>query len=151
MREPLYFEDLAVGQTFRSGSCRITAEEIKDFARRYDPQPFHLDDDAAKATIFGGLAASGWHSAAVLMRLIVESGPPIAGGIMGSGIDELRWLRPVRPDDELRAELEVLETRASAARPSHGRVRMRNTMLAQDGVAVMSFIANLTVPRRQQG
>ena len=148
MREPLYFENLTVGQTFTTDSLRITADEIKDFARRYDPQPFHLDEDAATATMFGGLAASGWHSAALLMRLIVESGPPLAGGIIGSGIDELRWLRPVRPGDELHAALEVLELRPSTSRPTQGRVRMRNTLIAGDGVPVMSMIANITVPRR---
>ena len=150
MRAPIYFEDLAVGQTFTTGSLRISTDEIKEFARRYDPQPFHLDEDAAKATMFGGLAASGWHSAALLMRLIVESGPPLAGGVIGSGIDELRWLRPVRPNDELHAELEVLELRPSASRPTQGRVRMKNMLVAADGVPVMSMIANITVPRRAQ-
>jgi len=150
MRAPIYFEDLAVGQMFTTGSLRISTDEIKEFARRYDPQPFHLDEDAAKATMFGGLAASGWHSAALLMRLIVESGPPLAGGVIGSGIDELRWLRPVRPNDELHAELEVLELRPSASRPTQGRVRMKNMLVAADGVPVMSMIANITVPRRAQ-
>jgi acyl dehydratase len=150
MRAPLFFDDLTVGQKFTTASLRITADEIKEFARRYDPQPFHLDENAAKATMFGGLAASGWHSAALLMRLIVESGPPLAGGIIGSGIDELRWLRPVRPDDELHAELEVLELRPSTSRPTQGRARMRNTLIAADGNPVMSLIANITVPRRAQ-
>lgn len=150
MRESLYFDDLSVGQKFVTAALRVTTDEIKEFARRYDPQPFHLDENAAKATMFGGLAASGWHSAALLMRLVVESGPPLAGGVIGSGIDELRWLRPVRPGDELHAELEVLEMRPSTTRPTQGRVRMRNTLIAQDGVAVMSLIANITVPRRQQ-
>jgi acyl dehydratase len=147
MADPLYFDDLVVGQKFTTPPVRVTTDEIKDFARRYDPQPFHLDEEAAKGTIFGGLAASGWHSAALLMRLIVESGPPLAGGVIGSGIDELRWLRPVRPDDELHAELEVLELRPSTSRPSQGRVRMRNTLRTADGTAVMSLIANITVPR----
>lgn len=150
MRESLYFDDLSVGQKFVTAALRVTTDEIKEFARRYDPQPFHLDESAAEATMFGGLAASGWHSAALLMRLVVESGPPLAGGVIGSGIDELRWLRPVRPGDELHAELEVLEMRPSTTRPTQGRVRMRNTLIAQDGVAVMSLIANITVPRRQQ-
>jgi acyl dehydratase len=148
MREPLYFDDLTVGQKFVTAGLRVTTDEIKEFARKYDPQPFHLDEDAAKGTMFGGLAASGWHTAALLMRLIVESGPPLAGGVIGSGIDELRWLRPVRPGDELHAELEVLEARPSTSRPAHGRVRMRNTLIAQDTVVVMSLIANITVPRR---
>jgi acyl dehydratase len=148
MGAPLYFDDLAVGQKFTTASLRISADEIMEFARRYDPQPFHLDDAAAKATMFGGLAASGWHSAALLMRLIVESGPPLAGGVIGSGVDELRWLKPVRPNDELYAELEVLELRPSTSRPTQGRVRMRNTLISADGVPVMSMIANITVPRR---
>ena len=149
MAELLYHEDLAVGQKFATATLRVTAEDIKAFARQFDPQPFHLDEAAARATIFGGLAASGWHTAALMMRLIVKSGPPIAGGIMGSGIDELRWLRPVRPGDELRGECEVVEMRPSGSRPSQGWVRIRNTAFAQDGGAVMSFIANLMVPRRQ--
>jgi acyl dehydratase len=150
MRESLYFDDLSVGQKFVTAALRVTTDEIKEFARKYDPQPFHLDESTAKATMFGGLAASGWHSAALLMRLVVESGPPLAGGVIGSGIDELRWLRPVRPGDELHAELEVLEARPSTSRPTQGRVRMLNTLIAQDGVAVMSLIANITVPRRPQ-
>jgi len=149
MAELLYYDDLQVGQSFTTETLRVTAEEIKAFARQFDPQPFHLDDDAARATMFGGLAASGWHTAALAMRLIVGSGPPIAGGIAGSGIDELRWLRPVRPGDELRVQSEVVEMRPSASRPTQGWVRMRNTVIAQDGAAVMSFIANLIVPRRQ--
>jgi acyl dehydratase len=147
--DTLHYEDLSVGQVFTTGTLRVTADEMKAFARQFDPQPFHLDEAAAQKTMFGGLAASGWHTAALLMRLIVESGPPIAGGIVGSGIDELRWLRPVRPGDELHGTCEVVEMRPSASRPTQGWVRMRNTALAQDGVAVMSFIANLIVPRRQ--
>jgi len=148
MIAPLYFDDVSVGLTFTTAARRITAEEIKAFAREYDPQPFHLDEEAAKASPFGGLAASGWHTTALVMRLIVESGPPLAGGIVGTGIDELRWLRPVRPGDELRVTLEVLEMQPSASRPTRGRVRMRNTALAQDGEPVMTFIANLVLPRR---
>jgi acyl dehydratase len=149
MAAPLHYDDLSVGQTFSTATLRVNAEEIVAFARQFDPQPFHLDDAAAKATVFGGLAASGWHTAALVMRLIVESGPPLVGGIIGNGIDELRWLRPVRPGDEFHVHCEVLEMRLATSRPSHGRVRMRNTAVAQDGTKVMSFIANLTVPRRQ--
>ena len=149
MAELLYYDDLSVGQVFSTASLRVTAEEIKAFARQFDPQPFHLDEAAAQKTMFGGLAASGWHTAALMMRLIVESGPAIAGGFVGSGVDELRWLRPVRPGDELHGTCEVMEMRPSTSRPTQGRVRMRNTALAQDGAAVLSFIANLIVPRRQ--
>ncbi len=149
MARPLYYDDLSVGQTFTTGTLRVSADDIKAFAQQFDPQPFHLDDAAAKQTLFGGLAASGWHTAALTMRLIVDSGAPIAGGVIGSGVDELRWLRPVRPGDELRVHSEVVEMRPSKSRPTQGWVRMRNTAVAQDGTAVMSFIANLTVPRRQ--
>ena len=97
-----YLEDFAVGQTFRSGRLRIDTERIKTFAAEFDPQPFHLDEEAARDTIFGGLAASGWHTAALTMRLLVESDLKPAGGIVGAGVDELRWPRPVRPGDELR-------------------------------------------------
>src|SRR5439155_4453604 len=104
-----FLEDFAVGQTFRSGRLRIDKERIKTFGAEFDPQPFHLDEEAARDTIFRGLAASGWHTAAVTMRLLVESDLKPAGGIVGAGADELRWPRPVRPGDELRIESEVLE------------------------------------------
>ena len=108
-----YFEDFAVGQTFGSGRLRIDKERSQTFAAEFDPQPFHLDEEAARETIFGGLAASGWHTAAVSMRLQVDSELKPAGGILSLGFDELRWPRPVRPDDELRVESEVLEVRLS--------------------------------------
>jgi acyl dehydratase len=111
-----YLEDFAVGQTFRSGRLQIDKERIKTFGAEFDPQPFHLDEEAARDTIFGGLAASGWHTAAVTMRLLVESDLKPAGGIVGAGFDEFRWPRPVRPGDELRIESEVLEVRASRSR-----------------------------------
>jgi acyl dehydratase len=145
----LYLEDFAVGQVFRSGSLCVNAGAIKDFAAQFDPQPFHLDDAAAKATMFGGLAASGWHTAAITMRLLVDGGAPIAGGIIGAGTDELRWPRPVRPGDELRVESEVLEIRPSRSRPMQGMVKMRTTTLNQNGEPVQILIANLLVPRRQ--
>src|SRR5215831_13301361 len=104
-----YLEDYAVGQKFRSGPLRIDKERIKLFGAEFDPQPFHLNEEAARDTIFGGLAASGWHTAAVTMRLLVESDLKPAGGIVGAGADEFRWPRPVRPGDELRTESEVLE------------------------------------------
>jgi acyl dehydratase len=144
----LYLEDFAVGQVFRSGSLRVTEADIKAFAQQFDPQPFHLDDAAAKATLFGGLAASGWHTAALTMRLLVDGGAPIAGGIIGAGTDELRWPRPVRPGDELRAESEVLEIRPSRSRPTQGMVKMRTTTLNQNGEPVQIFVANLVVPRK---
>ena len=144
----LYLEDFSVGQIFRSGSRRVSAEEIKAFAKEYDPQPFHLDDEAAKATMFGGLAASGWHTMALTMRLLVDGGAPIAGGIIGAGAEELRWPRPVRPGDELTVESEVLEIRPSRSRPTQGLMKMRSTTLNQNGEPVQVFTANLVVPRR---
>lgn len=147
-RAPLYLEDFAAGQVFRSGSLTVTAEDIKAYAAQFDPQPFHLDESAAKASLFGGLAASGWHTASLTMRLLVDGGAPIAGGIIGAGTDELRWLRPVRPGDRLRVESEVLEVAPSRSRPEQGRMRLRSTTLNQNDQPVMVFIANLIVPRR---
>src|SRR3989442_3206057 len=118
-----FFEDFAVGQTFRSGRLQIDKERIKTFGAEFDPQPFHLDEDAARDTIFGGLAASGWHTAAVTMRLLVESDLKPAGGIVGAGADEFRWPRPVRAGDELRIESEVLEVRPSRSRPDQGLIK----------------------------
>src|SRR5262249_11774257 len=127
----LYLEDFAVGQIFRSGSLTVEVADIKAFATQYDPQPFHLDEAAAKATLFAGLAASGWPPAALTMRLLVDGGAPIAGGIIGAGTDELRWPRPVRPGDQLRVESEVLEIQPSRTRPQ-GRMKLRTTTLNQN-------------------
>ena len=143
-----YLEDFAVGQTFRSGQLPIDAERIKTFAAEFDPQPFHLDEAAARDTVFHGLAASGWHTAAVTMRLLVESDLKPAGGIVGAGFDEFRWPRPVRPGDELRVESEVLEVRPSRSRPDQGVLKVRTTTLNQNGEPVQIAIGNLMVPRR---
>ncbi len=143
-----YLEDFAVGQTFRSGRLQIDKERIKTFGAEFDPQPFHLDEDAARDTIFGGLAASGWHTAAVTMRLLVESDLKPAGGIVGAGADEFRWPRPVRAGDELRIESEVLEVRPSRSRPDQGLIKVRTTTLNQHDEAVQIIIANLVVRRR---
>src|SRR5215217_7844612 len=115
-----YLEDFEAGQTFRSGRIPIDAERIKSFAAEFDPQPFHLEERAAADSIFRGLAASGWHTAAITMRLLVDSDLKPAGGIVGAGFDEFRWPRPVRPGEVLRVESEVLETRASKSRPEQG-------------------------------
>ncbi|HUI16220.1 MAG TPA: MaoC family dehydratase [Alphaproteobacteria bacterium] len=144
-----YLEDFAVGQTFGSGRLRIDKERITSFAREFDPQPFHLDEEAARATIFRGLAASGWHTAALTMRLLVEGELQPAGGIVGAGFDEFRWPRPVRPGDELHLESEVLEVRPSKSRPEQGLIKVRTTTLNQAGEAVQILIANLVVPRRE--
>ena len=144
-----YLEDFTVGQTFGSGRLKVDTEQIKAFAAEFDPQPFHLDENAARETIFCGLAASGWHTAALTMRLLVESEIAPEGGIVGAGFDEFRWPRPVRPGDELRIESEVLEVRASKSRPNQGLIKVRTTTLNQMGEAVQVQIANLIVPRRQ--
>lgn len=143
-----YFEDFVVGQTFGSGRWRVDKERIKTFAAEFDPQPFHLDDEAARNTIFQGLAASGWHTAAITMRLLVESGVRPFGGIVGAGFDEFRWPRPVRPGDELHLHIEVLETRPSQSHPDQGLIKVRTTTLNQNGEAVQINIGNLIVPRR---
>lgn len=145
----LYLDDFAIGQIFRSDSVIVTREDIKAYAAQFDPQPFHLDEAVATATLFGGLAASGWHTASLTMRLLVDGGAPIAGGIIGSGVDELRWPRPVRAGDRLRAESEVLEVQPSRSRSEQGRLRLRTTTLNQNDEPVLVFIANLVVPRRK--
>lgn len=145
----LYLEDFTVGQTFASGPLRIDENEIKRFASAFDPQPFHLDNEAARDSFFRGLAASGWHTAALTMRLLVESEFRPAGGIIGAGFDELRWPRPVRPSDELRIESEVLEVRPSKSRPEQGIIKVRTTTLNQNGEAVQISVGSLLVPRKQ--
>jgi len=145
----LYLDDLQPGQKFRGVTTTPVDEAaIKTFARQYDPQPFHLDDAAARATMFGGLAASGWHTMALTMRLLVDDGPPLAGGIIGGGVDELRWPKPVRPGDRLRIESEVVEVRPSRSRPDQGLVKMKTTTLNQNDEPVLVFVANLIVPRK---
>jgi acyl dehydratase len=143
-----YLEDFAAGQTFGSERLRIDKERTLAFAAEFDPQPFHLDEAAARRSIFGGLTASGWHTAAVTMRLLVESELKPAGGIIGAGLDECRWPRPVRPGDELRIECEVIEVRSSKSRPQQGRIKLRTTTLNQFGEVVLMHVVNLVVPRR---
>ena len=143
----LYLEDLRVGQRFASGELSVDAAQIVEFAARFDPQPFHLEDEAAQATLFGSLAASGWHTAALTMRLLVEGGLPLAGGIIGSG-GQLNWLKPVRPGDTLRAVSEVLEITPSRSRPDRGSVRVRVETQNQNREVVQSFTPRLVVQRR---
>jgi acyl dehydratase len=145
----LYLEDMEVGQTFGGpGRIRVDRDRIKSFAAEFDPQPFHLDEKAAGSSIFGGLAASGWHTAAMTMRLLVEGDFKPAGGIIGAGFDDFRWPRPVRPGDELRVQSEVLEVRASKSRPDQGVIKVRTTTLNQNGEAVQISIGNLIVRSR---
>lgn len=143
-----YLEDFAVGQTFGSGRLRVDRERIKSFAAEFDPQPFHLDEEAARGSIFRGLAASGWHTAAMTMRLLVEGELRPAGGIVGAGFDDFQWPRPVRPGDELSVDAEILEVRASKSRPMQGMIKVRTTTRNQDGEAVQISVGNLVVPRR---
>ncbi len=145
-----YFEDLAVGQKFASPTLSVDAPAITAFAAEFDPQPFHLDDEAARQTMFAGLAASGWHTAALTMRLCVASDFQPAGGILGIG-GELSWLKPVRPGDELRVEIEVIEVRQSRSRPGQGVVKVRVTTLNQHGDVVQTFAPTLFVDRRPAG
>jgi len=144
-----YFDDFAVGQTFSSGGLRIDKEQIFAFAAEFDPQPFHLDEASVRHSIFGELAASGWHTAALTMRLLLDSELKPAGGIIGAGLDECRWPRPVRPGDELRIECEVVEVRPSKSRPEQGLIKLRTTTLNQDGEAVLVHVVNLVVLRRR--
>jgi len=143
-----YLEDFAVGQVFKTGRKRVDKAEIFAFAKEYDPQPYHLDEEAALRSPFGGLAASGWHTAAMTMRLMVDSEFRPAGGILGVGFDELSWPRAVRPGDELHVRSEVLEVRPSKSRPDRGLIRVRNTTVNQNDETVQVFTANLLVPRR---
>jgi acyl dehydratase len=148
----LYFEDYAVGQTFKpSGRVRVEKDEIIAFAKKYDPQTFHLDDEAGRQSIFGGLVASGWHTAALTMGLVSGSEYRAAGGTVGLGFDNLRWPIPVFPGDELRIETEVLETRPSKSRPDRGLLKMRTRTYNQNGEMVQELIGNAMVPRRPAG
>jgi acyl dehydratase len=143
----LHLDDFHVGQRFTSATHVIDAGEIKAFARQFDPQPFHLDEEAAKGSLFGGLVASGWHTAAVTMRLQVESGLPIAGGMIGIG-GEMSWPRPTRPGDLLRVVSEVMEVTPSRSRPDRGVVRVRSETRNQRDDVVQILDAKLLVPRR---
>lgn len=148
MPSPLYFDDIQVGQRFDgTGSWTVDLEQIRAFAAQFDPQPFHLDETAGRETLFGGLVASGWHTAALTMRLIVEGGPWMASGTLGLGA-ELTWHEPVRPGDTLRVRAEVIATTPSRSRPDRGRVVMRTETLNQDGKIVQTCISKVFVPRR---
>jgi acyl dehydratase len=149
MASELYFEDLYPGLKFESTRAyKVTAEEIKQFAESYDPQPFHLDEAAGESSFFQGLAASGWLTAAIVMRLRVES-IHIAGGMIGAGVEEIRWTQPVRPGDSLRTEAEILNVRLSATRPEFGVVRSRTMVYNQRGETVMRSVVNFLAPVRK--
>jgi acyl dehydratase len=143
----LYLDDLHIGQRFKSATYIMEAAKIKEFAAEYDPQPFHLDEGAAEASIFKGLAASGWHTAAVAMRLMVTGGLPLAGGVVGLG-GEIAWPKPTRPGDTLHVESEVVEITPSRSKPHQGIVTVRGTMLNQEREVVYVLTARLLVPKR---
>ncbi len=143
-----YFEDIVVGETARFGSYRVTREEVIEFARKYDPQPFHLSDDGAAGTHFGTIAASGWHSCAMTMAMFVAYlGDHPQASLGAAGVDELRWLKPVHPSDVLRGETEVLDARPSRTRPM-GILRTRLSTYNQRDEPVLTFIATAMVGRR---
>jgi acyl dehydratase len=142
------FDDFEPGRVYELGSKFVTEDEIVAFARQFDPQPFHLDPEAAKDSVFGGLIASGWHTGAMWMRLYVDSLLGGASGQGSSGIEELRWLAPVRPGDTLSGRLTVLEATASESHPNRVTVRIRGEMMNQDGVTVMSMVSRGRFARR---
>ncbi|VTU31316.1 MaoC family dehydratase [Variovorax sp. PBL-E5] len=146
-KQQLYLEDLSPGDRFTSGEHALDAKQIIEFATRFDPQPFHLDAEAAQRTFFQGLAASGWHTAAITMRLLVTSGLPLADGIIGSG-GEIHWPKPTRPGDVLHVESEVIEVVPSRSRPERGMVTMRCETLNQHGAVVQRFTPKMVVSRR---
>ncbi|MDM0110177.1 MaoC family dehydratase [Variovorax sp. J22R24] len=146
-QQPLFFDDLHIGDQFRSGTHELKAEDIKRFASKFDPQPFHLDDEAARATIFGGLAASGWHTAAITMRLLVTGGPRLANGIIGAG-GEVEWKTPARPGDVLHVESEIVELIPSRSRLDRGVAVLRSKTLNQRGEVVQITTAKLMATRR---
>lgn len=143
----LYLEDLHVGQRFRSNAHQLDEEQIRAFARQFDPQPFHLDAKAAQGTFFAELVASGWHTAAITMRLMVESGLPLAGGLVGAG-GEITWPAPTRPGDVLHVESEIVELKPSRSRPDRGLAIVRSETRNQDGRTVQVLVAKLVVPRK---
>jgi acyl dehydratase len=148
--ELVYLEDLAVGQAFSNGPVELTAEAIKAFAAQFDPQPFHLDEEAAAASLFGKLAASGWHTAALTMRLLVTGGPRVGWGYIGAG-GEVKWPRPAYVGDQLTLHAEILEITPSRSKPDRGMVRVRMLTENQDGQVVQDMVARVLVPRRPAG
>lgn len=143
----LYLEDLEPGRRFETASAVVARDAIKRFAADFDPQPFHLDERAAEGSFFGGLVASGWHTAAITMRLLVTSGLPISGGVIGAG-GELVWPKPVYPDDELTVAVEIVAAKRSASRPERGLVTVRCETRNQNGDVVQIMTARLVVPAR---
>lgn len=146
MADKVYLEDLAVGQTFTNGPVELHAEDIKAFARQFDPQPFHLDEAAAQQSLFGGLAASGWHTAALTMRLLVTGGPAFGWGFIGAG-GEVSWPRPAYAGDRLTLHAEIIEITPSRSKPDRGIARVRLVMKNQRDEVVQDMVARVLVPR----
>jgi acyl dehydratase len=144
-----YFEDLKVGDRFKSQTYSVSEEQIVAFAREFDPQPFHIDRDLAATTMFGGIFASGWHTAAITMRLFVQT-LNFAEGAIGVGVDELRWPNAVKPNDVLQIETEILDARQSRSKPNHGIIRIRNVTTNQRGEIVQTMLASALVRRRME-
>src|SRR6266576_3099527 len=143
-----YFDDLKMGDRFQSEPLNVTEKKVIEFAHKFDPQMFHLSRKSAERTIFKGLVASGWHTAAMTMRLFVQT-LNFAEGAIGLGVDELRWPNAVRPGDELKVETEILEQRLSRSKPNYGIIRLRNVTTNQRGEIVQTMLANAMVPRRE--
>jgi acyl dehydratase len=144
-----YLEDLAVGERLQSPSLQVTESEMVDFARQFDPQPMHVDREAAARGPLQGISASGWQTTAIAMRLIVDAKPFGEGAVLGLGVDELRWPTPVRPGDVITAEIEIVSITPSRSKPTHGVVRVHITAKNQKGEVVLSMYPNLWVPRRE--
>lgn len=143
-----YMEDMQVGQTFTGGPITISAREIIDFAKQFDPQDFHTDPQKAKNTVFGEHVASGWHTASLTMKMLVASMPKMDGGMVGRTVENMTWTHPVRPGDTLTYEGEILDIRASAGNPERGVLRVKNTTRNQNGIAVMDMTCIVFVPRK---
>lgn len=146
--EFIYLEDLSVGQTFTAGPVTLTQEEIIAFATSFDPQDFHTDPGKAKDTFFGQLVASGWHTAAVAMRMLVDAVPKMKGGMVGRAIEKMNWPRAVLPGDTLSLRVEILDLRTSERTPERGMARTRNIVVNQKGETVMDMEVVIFVPRR---
>jgi len=142
-----YYDDLKIGDRFKSEPLKVTEKEVIDFAQKFDPQMFHLDRRAAERTLFKGLVASGWHTAALTMGLFVRM-LNFAHGAIGLGVDELRWPNAVRPGDVITVETEILDLRPSRSKPDYGIIRLRNVTTNQQGEIVQTMLANAMVPRR---
>ncbi len=143
-----YMEDLQVGQRFSGGPVEVTAEEIIAYAKKYDPQDFHTDPEKAKKTVFGELVASGWHTASLTMRMVVECSPKMKGGMIGRSVERMSWPKPVKPGDKLYFEGEILDLRASNSNPERGIMRVKNTTYNQNREPVLEMETIVFVPRR---